>query len=196
MEPDLVALHYFQAPLPTFASGTQVAIVEIDPAHRQVTILDYVSVSDAVPRINPTVVDGQIQGGIAQGIGGALMEEILYDEEAQPLGSFLDYAIPRSTRHPGRAAGSPGDALAAQPARGQRVSARAARWRRPAVLAAAVEDALAPLGVEITRTPVTASSVWRLMQTGEDRPPPPPGPLSRKRERGNKMPSPSGRGLG
>ena len=100
MEPDLFARHYFQAPLPTFASGTQVAVVEVDGATGDVKILDYVSVSDAGPRINPTVVDGQIQGGIAQGLGGALMEEIYYDEEAQPLGSFLDYAIPRATDIP------------------------------------------------------------------------------------------------
>ncbi|WP_217551226.1 molybdopterin cofactor-binding domain-containing protein, partial [Pantoea sp. GbtcB22] len=75
-------------------------VVEVDDATGEVEILDYVSVNDAGPRINPTVVDGQIQGGIAQGLGGALMEEIYYDEQAQPLGSFLDYAIPRSTDMP------------------------------------------------------------------------------------------------
>src|SRR5690606_27540265 len=97
MEPDLFARHYFQAPLPTFASGTQVAVVEVDGETGAVSILDYVSVNDAGRRINLTVVDGQIQGGIAQGLGGALMEEIYYDEDGQPLGSFLDYAIPRAT---------------------------------------------------------------------------------------------------
>ena len=66
----------------------------------EVKILDYISVNDAGPRINPTVVDGQIQGGIAQGLGGAMMEEIYYDEGAQPLGTFLDYAIPRATDMP------------------------------------------------------------------------------------------------
>jgi carbon-monoxide dehydrogenase large subunit len=164
MEPDLAALHYFQAPLPTFASGTQVAIVEIDPATGEVTILDYVSISDAGPRINPTVVDGQIQGGIAQGIGGALMEEILYDEEAQPFGSFLDYAIPRSTdipdvRQDHLETPSPLNPL------GVKGLGEGGTLAPPAVLAAAVEDALAPLGVEVTRTPMTASTVWKLIRS-------------------------------
>jgi aerobic carbon-monoxide dehydrogenase large subunit len=163
MEPDLAARHYFQAPLPTFASGTQVAVVEVDPATGELTILDYVSVNDAGPRINPTVVDGQIQGGIAQGIGGALMEEILYDEDAQPLGSFLDYAIPRATdipdvRQDHLETPSPLNPL------GVKGLGEGGTLAPPAVLAAAVEDALAPLGIEVTRTPLTASAIWRLIQ--------------------------------
>jgi len=168
MEPELAARHYFQAPLPTFASGTQVAVVEVDAGTGEVTILDYVSVSDAGPRINPTVVDGQIQGGIAQGIGGALMEEILYDEEAQPLGSFLDYAIPRSTdipdvRQDHLETPSPLNPL------GVKGLGEGGTLAPPAVLASAVEDALSPLGVEVTRTPLTASAVWRLLRRSQER---------------------------
>jgi carbon-monoxide dehydrogenase large subunit len=163
MEPDLSARHYFQAPLPTFASGTQVAVVEVDRATGAVAILDYVSVSDAGPRINPTVVDGQIQGGIAQGLGGALMEEISYDEGAQPLGSFLDYAIPRATdvpdvRQDHLETPSPLNPL------GVKGLGEGGTLAPPAVVAAAVEDALAPVGVEVTRTPLTASAVWRLIR--------------------------------
>jgi carbon-monoxide dehydrogenase large subunit len=163
IEPDLAARHYFQAPLPTFASGTQIAVVEVDPATGALTILDYVSVNDAGPRINPTVVDGQIQGGIAQGLGGALMEEIYYDEGAQPLGSFLDYAIPRATdlpdvRQDHLETPSPLNPL------GVKGLGEGGTLAPPAVLAAAVEDALAPFGVEVTRTPLTASTIWRLIQ--------------------------------
>src|SRR3954467_6062663 len=163
MEPDLFARHYFQAPLPTFASGTQIAVVEVDGATGQISILDYVSVSDAGPRINPTVVDGQIQGGIAQGLGGALMEEIYYDEDGQPLGSLLDYAIPRATDMPDvrqdhLETPSPLNPL------GVKGLGEGGTLAPPAVLAAAVEDALSPLGIEVTRTPVTASAVWRLIQ--------------------------------
>jgi carbon-monoxide dehydrogenase large subunit len=170
MEPDLFARHYFQAPLPTFASGTQVAVVQIDSDTGAVTILDYVSVNDAGPRINPTVVDGQIQGGIAQGLGGALMEEIYYDEGAQPLGSFLDYAIPRATDMPDvrqdhLETPSPLNPL------GVKGLGEGGTLAPPAVLAAAVEDALAPLGVEVTRTPLTASTVWRLIQAAQTSPP-------------------------
>jgi carbon-monoxide dehydrogenase large subunit len=166
IEPDLAARHYFQAPLPTFASGTQIAVVEVDPATGALTILDYVSVNDAGPRINPTVVDGQIQGGIAQGIGGALMEEINYDEGAQPLGSFLDYAIPRATDMPDvrqdhLETPSPLNPL------GVKGLGEGGTLAPPAVLAAAVEDALVPFGVEVTRTPLTASTIWRLIQAAQ-----------------------------
>lgn len=163
MEPDLFARHYFQAPLPTFASGTHIAVVEVDGDSGEVTILDYISVNDAGPRINPTVVDGQIQGGIAQGLGGAMMEEIYYDEGAQPLGTFLDYAIPRATDMPDvrqdhLETPSPLNPL------GVKGLGEGGTLAPPAVLAAAVEDALAPLGVEVRRTPLTASNVWRMMQ--------------------------------
>jgi carbon-monoxide dehydrogenase large subunit len=166
IEPDLAARHYFQAPLPTFASGTQIAVVEVDPATGALTILDYVSVNDAGPRINPMVVDGQIQGGIAQGLGGALMEEIYYDEGAQPLGSFLDYAIPRATdlpdvRQDHLETPSPLNPL------GVKGLGEGGTLAPPAVLAAAVGDALAPFGVEVTRTPLTASTIWRLIQAAQ-----------------------------
>jgi carbon-monoxide dehydrogenase large subunit len=166
MEPDLAARHYFQAPLPTFASGTQIAVVDVDGESGHVSILDYVSVSDAGPRINPMVVDGQIQGGIAQGLGGALMEEIYYDEDGQPLGSFLDYAIPRATDMPDvrqdhLETPSPLNPL------GVKGLGEGGTLAPPAVLAAAVEDALAPLGVEVTRTPLTPIAVWRLLQAGD-----------------------------
>jgi carbon-monoxide dehydrogenase large subunit len=175
IEPDLFARHYFQAPLPTFASGTQVAVVEVDGATGALTILDYVSVNDAGPRINPTVVDGQIQGGIAQGLGGALMEEIYYDESAQPLGSFLDYAIPRATDMPDvrqdhLETPSPLNPL------GVKGLGEGGTLAPPAVLAAAVEDALSPLGVEVTRTPLTASTVWRLIREAQPPTPQPPPP--------------------
>jgi carbon-monoxide dehydrogenase large subunit len=167
MEPDLAARHYFQAPLPTFASGTQIAVVEVDAESGRVSILDYVSVSDAGPRINPMVVDGQIQGGIAQGLGGALMEEIYYDEDGQPLGSFLDYAIPRATDMPDvrqdhLETPSPLNPL------GVKGLGEGGTLAPPAVLAAAVEDALSPLGVEVTRTPLTPIAVWRLLQAGRE----------------------------
>ena len=166
MEPELAARHYFQAPLPTFASGTQVAVVEVDPDSGHVTILDYVSVNDAGPLINPTIVDGQIQGGIAQGIGGALYEEIVYDEIGQPASSFLDYAIPRATdvpdvRQDHRYTPSPLNPL------GVKGLGEGGTLAPPPVLASAVEDALRPLGVRVTRTPLTASHVWRLCREAE-----------------------------
>ncbi|MFN8632451.1 MAG: xanthine dehydrogenase family protein molybdopterin-binding subunit [Chloroflexota bacterium] len=173
MEPDLYARHYFQAPLPTFASGTHIAVVEVDAATGQLEILDYISVNDAGPRINPMVVDGQIQGGIAQGLGGALMEEIYYDETGQPLGSFLDYAIPRATDMPDVRQAHLETPSPLNPI-GVKGLGEGGTLAPPAVLAAAVEDALAPLGVEVTRTPLTARTVWQLIQAAPGSPTPQP----------------------
>ncbi|HYU20984.1 MAG TPA: xanthine dehydrogenase family protein molybdopterin-binding subunit [Chloroflexota bacterium] len=161
MEPGLEARHYFQAPLPTFASGTHVAVVEVIPETGAIKVLDYVSVSDAGPLINPMIVDGQIMGGIVQGIGGALLEEIVYDENAQPAGSFLDYAMPRARDVPNvRQAHlytpSPLNPL------GVKGLGEGGAMSPPPAIAGAVEDALAPLGVRIDRTPLTSSHVWRL----------------------------------
>ncbi len=163
MEPGLEARHYFQAPLPTFASGTHVAIVEVAPDTGAVTLLDYVSVSDAGPLINPTIVDGQIQGAIAQGIGGALMEEIVYDDQAQPASSFLDYAMPRATdvpdvRQDHLHTPSPLNPL------GVKGLGEAGSLGPPPAIANAVEDALAPLGIQIDRTPLSAPNIWRMLQ--------------------------------
>jgi carbon-monoxide dehydrogenase large subunit len=160
MEPGLEARHYFKAPSPTFASGVQIAVVEVVPETGAIEILDYISVSDAGPLINPLIVDAQIQGGIAQGLGGALFEEIAYDENAQPAGSFLDYAMPRAddvpdVRQAHLYTPSPLNPL------GVKGLGEGGALAPPPALANAVEDALAPLGVEVNETPLTAQRVWR-----------------------------------
>ncbi|MFN8525324.1 MAG: xanthine dehydrogenase family protein molybdopterin-binding subunit [Chloroflexota bacterium] len=161
MEPGLEGRHYFQAPLPTFSSGCCLAVVEVWPDTGRIEILDYVSVNDAGPLINPTIVDAQIQGGLAQGLGGALFEEIIYDQEGQPASSFLDYAIPRATdvpdvRQAHRYTRSPLNPL------GVKGLGEGGSLAPPPLLAAAVEDALRPLGVRIDRTPITPGVIWRL----------------------------------
>src|SRR4029077_6426328 len=85
MEPGLEATHYFQAPRATFASGAHVAVVEVDRETGRVAVLDYVVASDAGRLINPLIVEGQLHGGVAQGVGGALWEALVYDAAAQPL---------------------------------------------------------------------------------------------------------------
>ena len=96
MTPGLEATHYFLAPRATFASGLHVAVVEIDRDTLEVKILDYAVVSDAGPLINPLIVEGQIVGGVAQGIGGALYEELAYDRQGnfiQPVAARLLHAV-------------------------------------------------------------------------------------------------------
>src|SRR5262249_35679473 len=85
----LQGTHYFLAPRATFASGLHVAVVEVDRDTLGVQVLEYAVVSDAGPLINPLIVEGQIVGGVAQGIGGALYEELAYDEQANFLSQSL-----------------------------------------------------------------------------------------------------------
>jgi carbon-monoxide dehydrogenase large subunit len=95
MEPGLFAFTCFAPPMNTFPFGSHIAIVEIDRETGKTTILDYVSVDDCGKVLNPLIVDGQIHGGIAQGLGQALMEVVTYSQDGQLLtGSFLDYHIP------------------------------------------------------------------------------------------------------
>src|SRR3989442_771107 len=84
MSPGLEATHYFLAPRPTFASGLHIAVVTVERETGRVEIVDYVAVSDAGRLINPLIVEGQIHGGVAQGVGGALYEQLGYDEHGQP----------------------------------------------------------------------------------------------------------------
>jgi len=101
MEPGLEAVHYFQAPRPTFANGVHVAVVSVDRETGGLEIVDYVVVSDAGRLINPLIVEGQVHGGVAQGISGALYEELAYDEIGQPRAqSLLEYVIPTALQVP------------------------------------------------------------------------------------------------
>src|SRR5262245_30271609 len=119
MEPGLEATHYFQAPQPTFANGVHVAVVVVDRETGGIEIVDYVVVSDAGQLINPLIVEGQIQGGVAQGFSGALYEELAYDDIGQLR------AVVAGVRDPHRPSGAldahrpPRDAEPAECSRGQ-----------------------------------------------------------------------------
>jgi carbon-monoxide dehydrogenase large subunit len=163
MEPALEATHYFPAPFATFASGVHVAVVDIDRETFQVEILDYCVVSDAGTLINPLIADGQIVGGVAQGIGGALYEELAYDDQGQLVAqSLLDYCMPSARQVPPvRIAHlqtpSPLNPLGAKGlGEGGTIAASAA-------IANAVEDALGHLGVRVDATPLSANRIAELL---------------------------------
>jgi len=100
-EPDLRSTAFFKEPRGGWSGGTHVCFVEIDPETGEVTIPRYQVVEDCGSLINPAIVDGQIRGGIAQGIGIALYENALYDEEGNFLaGTFMDYLVPTSMEIP------------------------------------------------------------------------------------------------
>jgi len=164
MEPGLEATHYFPAPRATFASGAHVAVVEIERETGQVTIVDYAVASDAGPLINPRIVEGQIHGGVAQGVGGALYEELAYDDRGQPLSqSLLEYVMPTAGQIPSMRVAHLTTPSPLNPL-GVKGVGEAGTVAPLAAIVAAVEDALRPFGAHVTATPVRAEDLWRLVR--------------------------------
>jgi aerobic carbon-monoxide dehydrogenase large subunit len=162
--PDFEASAYHHVPTVTYASAVHVAQVEVDTATGRVTLLRYVVAHDCGRVINPTIVEGQVHGGVAQGIGGALLEEMVYDETGQLLtGSLMDYAVPKADDLPlietvHLEFPSPRNPL------GVKGLGEGGAISPPAAIANAIEDALAPFGVRVTETPVSAARIVALLQ--------------------------------
>jgi carbon-monoxide dehydrogenase large subunit len=156
MEPGLEATHAFDPPALTFSSGTHICEIEIDPETGDVTIPRYTIVEDCGRMLNPRVVEGQLHGATAQGFGGALFEEVVYDTNGQNLSAtFMDYALPTASRLPSFEVEhlerpDPGTPL------GMKGMAEGGVMGASAAISNAVADALAPLGVDASRQPFTA----------------------------------------
>jgi len=164
MEPGLETTHYFLAPRAAFASGIHVATVEIDRDTLEAHILDYVAVSDAGPLINPMIVEGQIVGGIAQGIGGALYEELTYDENGQLTAqSLLDYCMPSARQLPPIRIAHLHTPSPLNPL-GVKGLGEGGAMAPPPAIANAVEDALGHLGVRVDSTPLGPSRIADLLR--------------------------------
>jgi len=148
----------------TYGFIAEVMAVEVDPDTGAITILRYATVHDAGTIINPMIAEGQIYGGALHGLGGALFEELLYDEDGQCLtGSFMDYLVPTATEAPvidiaHVVSPSPLTPL------GSKGLGESSSMTVPAVIANAVSDALAPLGVRITELPMTPARLWQLIE--------------------------------
>jgi carbon-monoxide dehydrogenase large subunit len=171
MEPGLEATHYFPAPRATFTSGAHVAVVEVDRETGRVAVLDYAVVSDAGRLINPLIVEGQLHGGVAQGVGGALYEALVYDAQGQPLTqSWLEYAIPTAEQTPAMRIAHVETPSPLNPL-GVKGVGEAGSMAPPAAIAAAVEDALRPFGARVVATPLGPEDVYRLLRRAS-------GPLS------------------
>ncbi|MBI4609978.1 MAG: xanthine dehydrogenase family protein molybdopterin-binding subunit [Candidatus Rokubacteria bacterium] len=164
IEPTFEATAYHHVPTVTFASAVHIAQVQVDPETGWVRLLRYVVAHDCGHVINPMIVDGQIHGGVAQGIGGGMFEEIVYDEAGQLLSSgFMDYHIPVADELPFIETvhldfPSPLNPL------GMKGLGEGGAISPPTAIAGAVEDALAPFGVRITRTPVTPARLAALLR--------------------------------
>ncbi|HXU87219.1 MAG TPA: xanthine dehydrogenase family protein molybdopterin-binding subunit [Methylomirabilota bacterium] len=159
LDPGLDATRFYDPIRGTFAAGAQAAIVEVDAETGVVTIRKYVCVEDTGRVINPRIVEGQVQGAVAQGIGGALTEHLVYDETGQLLtGGFMDYALPTAMTVPSlelHHIEEPAANLL-----GVRGVGEGGTLGPAAVLANAVADALSPLGVEPTELPLSAARLW------------------------------------
>ncbi len=162
MEPGLSATSVFEPSNFTFPFGTHVCVVEVDPQSGAVAIKKYVAVDDCGRAINPLLVDGQVQGGIAQGLGQALYEEVVYDENGQLLtGSLMDYALPRAGDLPRFDLARTETPTPVNPLGAKGVGEAGTIGSTPAVVNAVV-DALAPFGVTHIDMPLKAEKIWRL----------------------------------
>jgi carbon-monoxide dehydrogenase large subunit len=167
MSPVLEATARYVAKAPAlWANATHACACEVDVATGKVTLLRYIVSEDVGPMINPTIVEGQIAGGTVQGIGGALMEILVYDDDGNPLATtFVDYLLPTATDVPPIEFGHieiPGPG----PGGYKGVGEGGAIGSVPAVINA-INDALAPLGVTITRLPASPSSIASLLAEGQ-----------------------------
>jgi carbon-monoxide dehydrogenase large subunit len=163
VSPDFEATVYHHQPTVTYTSAVHVAHVEVDAGTGAVRLLRYVVAHDCGLLINPVIVEGQIHGGVAQGVGGGLLEEMLYDEQGQLLtGTFMDYLVPTSMELPAIETvhleyPSPRNPL------GIKGIGEGGAISPPAAIANAVEDALAPFGARVTRAPLGPSQVLALI---------------------------------
>jgi carbon-monoxide dehydrogenase large subunit len=131
-----------------------VAAVEVDGATGRVGVRRYVVVEDCGPVINPLIVEGQIHGAVAQGLGEALLESLVYDGDGQPLtATLLDYALPRATDVPALEIGHLETPSPLTPG-GVKGMGEGGTIGAPAALANAVADAVRPLGAEVTGLPL------------------------------------------
>ncbi|GAC1362833.1 MAG: molybdopterin-dependent oxidoreductase [Ktedonobacteraceae bacterium] len=163
-EPGLEAVRYFSPQHATFASGVHAAIVEVDIHTGIIKIRKYVVMHDCGKLVNPLIVEGQIYGGVAQGIGGSFYERLDYDDNGQLLNAnYMDFLIPYATEIPHIEVDHIETPSPINPL-GIKGAGEAGCIPVPALMAAAIEDALAPFGVEVNRMPLTPDDIRKLAQ--------------------------------
>ncbi len=163
LEPGLEATHFYDPKNFVYPFGTHLAVVEVDPDTGHTKLIRYVCVDDCGPIINPLIAEGQVQGGVAQGLGQALLENTVYDSSGQLIsGSYLEYTMPRADDMVQLEIGhtvtpSPHNPL------GVKGIGEAGTIASTAAIANAVVDALEPFGVKHLDMPYTAEKVWRVI---------------------------------
>jgi carbon-monoxide dehydrogenase large subunit len=167
VKPGLSNEEVYDPPAVAFAYGTHACVVEVDPETGFVEVQKYAVCHDCGTMVNPALVEAQVHGGVVQGLGGALMEELPYDARGQLLATnFTDYRLPR-------AAGIPDiqvehmETPAPQIPGGFKGAGEGGVIPSPAAVANAVADALRPFGVTVTSTPLTPGRVWNLLHPSQ-----------------------------
>jgi carbon-monoxide dehydrogenase large subunit len=170
LEPGFTESAAFTPPAVTFPNGCQVCEVEIEEATGVLRIVRHTVVDDVGRMVNPLLVKGQIHGGVVQGLGQALFEDLVYDPETAQLlaGSFMDYALPRADDVPFFEVDSHEVPTKVNPLGAKGVGEAGTVGALPA-LVNAVNDALAPLGVRHLDMPMTAERIWRAIREAKRR---------------------------
>jgi aerobic carbon-monoxide dehydrogenase large subunit len=164
VEGHLDATTVYNPPNLTFPFGAYVCVVDVDPGTGQVKVRRFIAVDDCGVRINPMIVEGQVHGGLADGVGMALMQVMAFDEEGNHLGaSFMDYLLPTSLECPSWELGETVTPSPHHPI-GAKGVGESATVGSPAAIVNAVLDALRPYGVKHADMPLTPAAVWSAMQ--------------------------------
>ena len=169
LEPGLEEQAYYDPVNFTYPGGAHFCEVEIDPDTGIVTLDRYTAVDDVGTIINPMIVEGQLHGGIVQGVGQALFEHGVYDDEGQLLsGSFMDYCMPRADNLPNLVI-EPHSTTCAHTPMGVKGCGECGTIGSPAAVISAVVDALKPLGVKHVDMPATPNRIWNIIRNSSVR---------------------------
>ena len=167
LEPGLSEEAFFEPSNNTYPFGCHISMVEIDRKTGEPTLLKLVAVDDAGHLINPLIVEGQIHGGLAQGVGQAMIEEVVYNEDGQLLtGSFMDYAIPRAIDFPRFELAATVTPTPVNPFGAKGVGEAGTLGSTPCIVSAVV-DALGEFGVKHVDMMLRPEKLWRIIQGGQ-----------------------------
>ncbi|HKA01051.1 MAG TPA: xanthine dehydrogenase family protein molybdopterin-binding subunit [Candidatus Solibacter sp.] len=165
-QPGLVATHFWEPPNFTFPFGAHIVVTDVDRDTGNISIRRYVCIDDIGKIINPLIVDGQVHGGVAQGLGQALFEHAIYDDTGQLVtGELTDYALPKAHQMPWIESGHTETPSPVNPLGVKGVGEAGTIGCSPAVVNSVV-DALSPLGVKHVDMPLTPEKIWKLIQGG------------------------------
>jgi carbon-monoxide dehydrogenase large subunit len=166
IEPGLTEHCVFEPPNYTFPFGAHIAVTELDSETGEVRLRNYFAVDDCGRILNPMLVEGQIHGGLAQGIGQALWEELVYDENGQLItGSLMDYVVPKAHQFPWFETSNTETKTPVNPLGVKGVGEAGTIGSTPAVVNS-VMDALRPFGVRHLDMPLKPEKIWNIIKAG------------------------------